>query len=528
METKKTFYIAIVLSTLLSAAPAATAPEPESDARREQLRQEAQASYLPIEQTLKVILEKANLNQRLSAEQTQKALALLEMNKRNAVLYETPKKAGYMLLQSWVSYYQNDPVNNLNWAVRACKEDPTNGDAWASQTLFSLLYSHKPVEPQALLRKPQTPTTESRRQRPPRPQRPRRNGDETPLETGISYNTSAPYGQPGTLVFSPDKLNKEFLRERFALMEFKTTDDKKITYSPAADILCLLVWRAEEASDPNTPGLTPQKIEPAMELSLASPLDTMGTSGPSLEDQQAYFEVMTEALAAKKEVKFLEINTNSSAGTKQALANHRPVCPLVAAADPQSGAAAFLRLNVKTPFMAIIDKEGKVKYAGPAEGFAPAFILTHITGVAIDLKAFQPTPQAATPMMGGMMPGEMPLMMMPGMYDPNQRSPLDDPNRPQMKSPAAPQTQAPAEKKYRELPLEQQMEAEKKLSYIDGLFIKGSRAKIQSYKRGVDMCREIIRDYPGTKYADQAQQLLRQVPENKRATYNITNAELGL
>jgi hypothetical protein len=37
-----------------------------------------------------------------------------------------------------------------------------------------------------------------------------------------------------------------------------------------------------------------------------------------------------------------------------------------------------------------------------------------------------------------------------------------------------------------------------------------------------------MRDYPGTIYAEEARMLLRQVPENRRSTYNITNEELGL
>jgi len=536
MKENRFFLAVIILCVLPTAAWAAPIADP--DARREQMRLEAQASYEPLGQMLKAILEKATYNQRPSPQQTEDAAALLEANKRNAVLYESPKKAGYMLLQSWVSYNRNKAVNTLNWAVRACKEDPTNGDAWVSQTLFSLLYGQKPVDPQALVRKPQT-QTDPQRQRPQRPQRPGRTAEEVPMETAVTYNEATPYGQPGVLTFDVGSLNREFLRERFAAMELKTVDNQQFSYSPAADILCLLIWRDEETSDPNTPGATPARNESAMDnpMGMMEGMGQVGATGHSLDDQQAYFEVMIEALAAKKEVKFLEVNTNSPAGYKQAVAHHRPVCSLVAAGDPQSGAAPFLRLNVKSPFMAIIDKEGKVKYAGPADGFVPAFILTHITGVAIDLESFQPAQQTAIPMQMEMMPGEMSGMMMPDMYDPNKMpSPADpnkkptlaDPNRFHPQSPIAPQSVMPAEKQYRQLPLEEQMAAEKKITFIRDLYIKGSRSKIQSYKRGVDMCREVLRDYPNTIYADQARQELRKVPENKRATYNITDAELGL
>ncbi len=49
-----------------------------------------------------------------------------------------------------------------------------------------------------------------------------------------------------------------------------------------------------------------------------------------------------------------------------------------------------------------------------------------------------------------------------------------------------------------------------------------------NYREGVKLCREVMRKYPGSEYADQAQQLLRQVPEQERAQYGITDEELGL
>ncbi len=44
----------------------------------------------------------------------------------------------------------------------------------------------------------------------------------------------------------------------------------------------------------------------------------------------------------------------------------------------------------------------------------------------------------------------------------------------------------------------------------------------------IKTCREIIKKYPNTNYARQAKELLRQVPEYRRRTYEITDEELGL
>ncbi len=516
----KPIFGSILLLSLCAAAYAAT---DTADPRRELLRQEAQAAFPDVSRTLDDILEKANLNQRPSEHRIQQAAELLEENRRYAVLYDAPQKAVYMLLQSWTSYYQDDPVSNLNWAVRACREDMNNGDAWISQTVFSLIYGRRPLEPQPP--RPQRQQPDARR--PQRPQ-PRGRGAEMGVET-LAQSTGAPFGQAGVLDFDLNTLRRDFLRERFSRQEYRTLDGQKVTYTPGSDMLCAFFWQAEEDIDPNllTPGQRPP-IEPEPSYSTAAG----GNARYSLDVQQAYFEVFKDVLSSQKNVKFVEINTNSSVAAPKIVSEHDTVAPLVVASDPQSGAAHFARLQALSPFMVIADKEGQVKYAGPATGFMPAFILTHLTGVQIDLGEFQ---SAADSMgMSSRMPGEFdiasgrrPFEMMPP-FDPNEPNRPADPNqiRPQAAPGRRPQAHQPAQ--LRELPEHQQIEAEKKLAYIRDLFIRGSRMGVQSYKRGIDMCREVIRDFPNTQYAEEARQLLRQVPERQRERYNVTDAEIGM
>jgi hypothetical protein len=51
---------------------------------------------------------------------------------------------------------------------------------------------------------------------------------------------------------------------------------------------------------------------------------------------------------------------------------------------------------------------------------------------------------------------------------------------------------------------------------------------ILSYSQTVAICRGIIKDYPGTEYEQQARMLLREVPEDLRPQYNLSDEELGL
>lgn len=508
MDKRKLFSLGLIIG-LAAGVFVQAAPSADAEAKREQLRLEAQASYPAIERVLKATLEKVNLNQRLNDEQLKKAVELLETNRRNAALYEGPQKAGYMLLQSWVAYFQNDPVNAVNWSTRACKEDANNGDAWVTQTLFSLAYGKRPLEPQAA--------------RPRKPRGSRRNGEgDMPAEGVMDAPTG--YGQPGTLAFDMNTLRRDLMRERMTLQEFKSMDGKSVLFRPNENMMCMLFWQVQLAAASDDPfetkptDTTSTEMPGGMPGMMEMPTGYSGGEVSSLLEQQGYFETMSELLAEKKEVHFVEISLNAAADAEKATADRLSSVPLVFAGSPQSGASGFARIDAKTPLMMIIDKEGQIRYAGPAAGFMPAFLLTHLTGVAIDLEPLQASPTEIPPMM------DMPAAPMPTPeMGPGPMMPEE------MGMPGQPATEAaPAEKKYKELPIEQQVDAEKKLSYVRDLFIRGSRMRVQSYKRGVDFCREVIRDYPDTKYAEEARMLLRQVPEHRRSTYNITDEELGL
>ena len=70
--------------------------------------------------------------------------------------------------------------------------------------------------------------------------------------------------------------------------------------------------------------------------------------------------------------------------------------------------------------------------------------------------------------------------------------------------------------------------AERKLAATRDLFMQLGKKAGLNYARGVKFCREIIKDYPGSEYADEARKLMLEIPENERARYNITDEELGL
>jgi hypothetical protein len=105
------------------------------------------------------------------------------------------------------------------------------------------------------------------------------------------------------------------------------------------------------------------------------------------------------------------------------------------------------------------------------------------------------------------------------------------PDRPQENvQPVAPLVSVKSVRKNppRDLDLGDQIQAEKQLAYIRGLFLH-KKQTLLTPKQGIDMCREIIRKYPDSKYADEARTILREnVDPRYRKRYNITDEELGL
>lgn len=72
-------------------------------------------------------------------------------------------------------------------------------------------------------------------------------------------------------------------------------------------------------------------------------------------------------------------------------------------------------------------------------------------------------------------------------------------------------------------------QAEKLLENARMFFRIGSRmTAAKSYGQPIRMCRQIIKDYPNTKYANEARLLMRQVPQRYHKRYKITDEELGL
>ena len=57
---------------------------------------------------------------------------------------------------------------------------------------------------------------------------------------------------------------------------------------------------------------------------------------------------------------------------------------------------------------------------------------------------------------------------------------------------------------------------------------KIAKKPMMTYRRMVDYCRQLFKQYPDSSQAEKARELLRQMPNKYKRTYKITNEELGL
>ncbi len=532
------------------------------------LSEEGQAGFRDVEAALKELLTVVNQNQQPDQILLDKAAGLLSDNKRYSSDYADNQKAAYMLLQAWVSYYDEDLATAMNWSMRAAKTDETHRDAWVSSAIFCLLNDKRPKLPRPP--KP-TPTRSSRRDE---------DYDRRPSMGRPDQSASM---QNGTLNFELTALRQEIFSERYEQIDYKKQWGDQIDYDPATDTLCVLFWQSDAdaagGADPND--MTPEERR-AAKMREKQKTQTPGRSqhSPKLElkAQQKYFKQIAEACKDEKTLKFIEVNTDVPKVAEKVqeqrlidMADEEDI-PLLYAAETDLKPTDYAQISQPGPLMLVAAPGGKIKYAGPAADFVPVFILAATTGIEIDMK---PVAQPHMPGMHGMphmpgmegrpdrpfvdpflemdpgMPGQMPHprdrrdmrpnpmprpgfspdtppgRVQPKVADPNSPPAGADPNTPAVAqpAPAVPEKKAPAPASKpavkKELTAQDRYDAERLLSLAELQINSSRKIRGKSPKKGVDACKEILEKYPGTEYADKAREHLQDVPKRLWDKYKI-------
>jgi hypothetical protein len=497
----------LVLLSLLGLPCSAAQTDPGAAQAPDQKVLEAAAQLTPV---LDAFLTQANESKAPGQKEISAAQAVLDSTKRYFAKMDSKQKAQYCLLQSWQSYYSGQLENAYANAVKAWKLDEASGDIWVTQVAMALVADKKPMLPRP-------------EKKPARTQRNRQPGGmmEGPDMMGNPQNPMSQI-QPGKLSFDITQFRAEAIDKKLEPLELDCLNGTTFSYKPGGEALCVLFWQKYESKkagvskEPNQPGAA---VPPA--TSMPPMMEMVGFEGGMMTGAVnegtptgAFGKLFRAGLAGGGRVKFLAVNLDSAAHQQDVIDEifkQPQVWAQVLVGDQAAKSfSEFGTVSPEKPVLMMADSKGSIRYAGPATGFIAPMLLNKF-------------------LRGGLMEPAVPAEIQ-AVADSNSLSAADSNSL----SKPAPAVRAPAPKAARpqatakELSEEDKIQAEQKLAYARDLYMKLGKKPGLNYREGVKLCREVMRKYPGSEYADQAQQLLRQVPEQERAQYGITDEELGL
>jgi hypothetical protein len=237
---------------------------------------------------------------------------------------------------------------------------------------------------------------------------------------------------------------------------------------------------------------------------------------PFASEVTAYSQLFGSYLVHPK-VKFLAVNTDPVKSAPMVV-NKLLESPWpwahVMAAKCTGGMARYANMDCKQPTLAIADTSGTIKYAGPARGFLARMMLIRIAG--------EPPSAGSIRRPGGRPPPSTIFNPFKGLFGGGKQ-------RPPAKTTTGGATPPPPDRIDEEdgEVTPESYQAGKLLEYAK-MFVSAGRKPVLTSKKGVELCRQIIREYPNSKYEQEARLLLRRVPEYERKRYNITDEEMGL
>jgi hypothetical protein len=473
-----------------------------------------------IQQGLDPILTAVNEQRRPTQAELAGWQKLLTNSRRYVQKMEPVQQSQFFLSDAWVSYFTGNIEMAHKNAVLAWNKDQTSGDALLTQITMALAANKKPMLP-----------------RPPKPQKNRTNQDPmTPGAPGMPGMPVMGPGMPGMpmdpamqdpsqiipqgkLTFDYKTLLLSAVGKKIDAQNFDCLNGTTLSYQPGQEAICILAWRNYDpntaSSEPNIPANQPNPGMPMMPGMPGMPgMEIYGGYGQDAGAGGAIgaFAKLFQRGLASGQIKFVGLNLDS-ADHKNDIIDHlvkspSPWAQVMAAEQKQELPVDTDNVRLNMPVLVMADKTGAVRYAGPATGFIAPVLLGELGSIKLGNNTHTAS--------GNLTPAA----------DPNpQPEPAAEPAV--QPAPVAPPAAAPTTQ-YRELSEEEQIRAEQLLGPTRDLFMKTGRKHITTYKNGVEMCRKIMRDFPETKYAHEAQILLRQVPENKREQYGITDQELGL
>jgi len=518
-------------------------------AQEQKRRQAFESAAGAVNTNLVEMLNLVNEQRRPSEKKLASAQQTVQNSRKYIKQFNNSIACQFLMLDAWTNYFADCAEKALPPATQAYRKNPSNNDARSTEVALAVLAGRKSLALRP--RRKQTRTNEVTTGR-------GRGwmGQGNDYVPGTASGFSGPVSSGNILKLDTDAIKADWLGRKVGPFSLNCLNGTTFSYNPAEANLCVIFWKLAAADtgdhtgpddgEPNElsgvqrPAPIRDRYDDPFEtgrMTRAASSDQMDdimvsyeqdfltgrrpTPGDTLSQQMSALGNIFNSEFQNPEVKFLGINTDSPDAAPAVVAKllQSPMPWAQAMLNAPDAASAFSGLDLAQvtsdqPVLVVADKTGTVKYAGPAAGFLAPMVLDELTGRGSISAAITDEPLQSQEIMERKMTegvGEDFEQMSQSMSDMEK---MDDHVRLQTQ-------------KNTEITPED-YQAQKLLSYAQGLFIPAGRKKVITSKTGVELCRRIIRDYPNTTYADEARKLLRTVPPHERKRYNITPEEMGL
>ncbi len=484
-------------------------PQPGQRRQKETSRDAKDAERL-VEDALEMILQMVQENPNVPAGTIEQLENALKQGASKRKQFSEQGESNYYLLYAWTTYLQNDMEKASQIASKAYRIAPGNRDAHISYITLSILAGQQVRE----------------------------------LPERMTQNISR---RKGKLEFDVDSMNSELMGTAFPTGKMECINNAVYEYNGNQNI-CAILWQLEEKTS-DTPDDHEKTDEPAdpceiaarqrkqrqstqrqqnqMQPPMGGPMPGMpgmGMPGQAYEmtsrDEPKVTESLNEQIEAfanwyidrydSSEIKFLAVNTDDISSKKKVVqtlyTNPWPWAQIMAA--EQNNMPKFNEINIKGALCLFTDKNGTIIYAGPSTGFVPKMILNSISNI----KSTAQKPDHSQ--------NNQPVRQT---QQSQQRS-----NRTARKQDTQPAPAGTGLDQEAKMSPEEEYRAQKLIETAKGFMKSGyTMGQFTGYRRGIDMCREVLQKWPNSKYADQARQLLNKIPERYHKRYKITPEELG-
>jgi hypothetical protein len=427
---------------------------------------------------LEEMLKMVNEGKRPSKEEIVAIETMLQENKRNLMRFDEPGKVAYYMLSAWNSYFAGNAdaaVQAIQAGIKSGPDDPDMKATYAAIATglekYPLMARLAPARPAAAQKK---------------------------KKAGEEESMSSPAGSSGVLNFDFGALRAQAVSRKLAIAEATFDCVGGVTFSPAkSDLVCMLVYRT----------IAPR--EKAAASHSQSVEESISSSDSGTASAEGFGSLMLDYVGCEK-VSFVGVSLDDAAAKLNVMREasaKRWFWPQIMAQDAKNRSLMeFAKFDITQPTMAIVTKDGTIAYMGAPTGFLPKMLLAKATDNYV-ARLFTP----GSPIDPNTRKGR-------GVVDPNtaRRRPAD---------PNLLRSKGQGEEDISQMTSD--LQAETLYNHAKS-FLKGTRTTTLTAGPGVQLCRQILRQYPDTEYAAKARELLRDLPDEIKTRYNITNEEMGL